>query len=245
MRAALSLECLKYAIGRELIWCLYYWSGLNLVWQVGQQVGSVELAQASGLVAQNESSLLSEELSSEREQQRLPLLCFEGSPKRSPLAWARVVSLERYGLAWARPRRAHYCNLAQAKSGSLSDGFLLPKQELLLLGEINNVDWISVCFLMFGWCVTLQSHVRCLVCIIYDTMGMELMSLVWSCIWNMIGWLVVYIGMRLVCMITLCWLVRHDFWYDLGRNSMNLMVRSHGGASWSGRNSMTLFSRSS
>jgi len=33
---------------------------------------------------------------------------------------------------------------------------------------------------MLGWCATLQSHVRCLICIIYDTMRMELMSLVWS-----------------------------------------------------------------
>jgi len=30
---------------------------------------------------------------------------------------------------------------------------------------------------------------------------------------NMKGWLVIFIGMRLVCMIILCWLVRHDFWY--------------------------------
>jgi len=51
------------------------------------------------------------------------------------------------------------------------------------------------------------------------------------------GWLC-----RLVCMITLCWLVRHDFWYGLGRNSMNLVARSHGGASWSRHNSMILFS---
>jgi len=31
----------------------------------------------------------------------------------------------------------------------------------------------------------------------------------------------------------------------LGRNSMTLLVRAHGGASWSGRNSMTLFGGSS
>ena len=35
------------------------------------------------------------------------------------------------------------------------------------------------------------------------------------------------------------------FWYSLGHNSMNLLVRSHGGASWSRRNSMTLFGESS
>jgi len=34
------------------------------------------------------------------------------------------------------------------------------------------------------------------------------------------------------------------FWYSLGHNSMNLLVRSHGGASWSGRNSMDLLVRS-
>jgi len=56
------------------------------------------------------------------------------------------------------------------------------------------------------------------------------------CVRSMIGCLVIYIGMRLVCMITLCWLVRHDFWYGLGRNSLNLILRSHGGASWSGGN---------
>jgi len=40
----------------------------------------------------------------------------------------------------------------------------------------------------------------------YDILGLELMSLVWLCIWNMVGWLVIYIGIRLVGMITL-WLV--------------------------------------
>ena len=30
-------------------------------------------------------------------------------------------------------------------------------------------------------------------------------------VWNIMGWLVIHIGMRLICMIILCWLVRHDF----------------------------------
>jgi len=42
---------------------------------------------------------------------------------------------------------------------------------------------------MIGWGVTLQSHVLCLVCILYDIMGMELRSLVWLWVWNMIGWI--------------------------------------------------------
>jgi len=32
---------------------------------------------------------------------------------------------------------------------------------------------------MIDWLVALQSYVRCLICILYDTMGLELMSLVW------------------------------------------------------------------
>jgi len=45
------------------------------------------------------------------------------------------------------------------------------------MSEIDSVDWLNVCFFMFSWCATLQSHVRCLVCIIYGTMGMKLMHL--------------------------------------------------------------------
>jgi len=33
------------------------------------------------------------------------------------------------------------------------------------------------------------------------------------------------------------------FWYGLGRNSVNVFVRSHGGASWSGHNSINLLVR--
>ena len=50
--------------------------------------------------------------------------------------------------------------------------------------------------------------------------------------------------MRLVCMINL-WLVGHDMamvW--VGHNSMNLLVRSHGGVVCDGRNSMNLLVRS-
>jgi len=86
----------------------------------------------------------------------------------------------------------------------LSEGFLSLEREPLGLSEIDNVDWFNVCFLMFGWCATLQSHVRCLVCIIYDIMRPKLMRLAWSCLWDTIGWLVINIGMTLVCMITWC-----------------------------------------
>jgi len=37
---------------------------------------------------------------------RDPPLCFEGSPKRRSLAWARIISPKRDVLAWARPQRA-------------------------------------------------------------------------------------------------------------------------------------------
>jgi len=63
-------------------------------------------------------------------------LCFEGSPKRRPLAWARAVSPERVGLAWARPRRAPCRSLTQARAGSLSEGFLSPEWGLFSLSEI-------------------------------------------------------------------------------------------------------------
>jgi len=56
-------------------------------------VGSAKLTQTSGLVAQNESSRLSEELSTEREQQQLTPF---------PVLRARLSeghSLERVGLA--------------------------------------------------------------------------------------------------------------------------------------------------
>jgi len=165
--SALSCECLIYDVGHVLIWCLYCWSGMNLVWHAREHLGSTELAQASGLVAQNESSCLSENLSPERD-----------------------------GLAWARPRRAHYCNLAQTRSGSLNEGFLSPEWELLRLSEIDSVDRTRVCFLMIAWCVALQSHVWGLVCIIlYDTMGLEFMSLVWENVWIMVCWLVEYFWM--------------------------------------------------
>ncbi|QCD96986.1 hypothetical protein DEO72_LG6g1696 [Vigna unguiculata] len=56
-------------------------------------VSSVELAQASGLVAQNESSRLSEELSPEREQQQLTPLSV------SSARLSECHSPERVGLA--------------------------------------------------------------------------------------------------------------------------------------------------
>jgi len=74
--------------------------------------------------------------------------------------------------------RAHRYNLAHARPDSLGEGFLSLERGLLCLSEIDGVDWISVCFQMFSWCATLQSHVRCLVCIIYGTMGMKWMILV-------------------------------------------------------------------
>jgi len=52
---------------------------------------------------------------------------------------------------------------------------------------------------MIDWLVTLNSYVWCIVCILYDIMRLELMSLVWLCVWNMVGWLVKYwheIGMH-------------------------------------------------
>jgi len=75
-----------------------------------------------------------------------PPLCFEDSPRRRPLAWARVISPKRDGLAWARPRRALCCSLAQARVGILTVGFLSPKRELLNLSEIDRVCWISARF---------------------------------------------------------------------------------------------------
>jgi len=52
------------------------------------------------------------------------------------------------------------------------------------------------------WC-----HIYCM------RLSGDEMLLCWT--WNgkykFVGWLVIYIGMRLVCMIILCWLVRHDF----------------------------------
>jgi len=30
-------------------------------------------------------------------------------------------------------------------------------------------------------------------------------------VWDMNGWLVIEAGMELVCMIILCWLMKHDF----------------------------------
>jgi len=77
---------------------------------------------------------------------------------------------------------------------------------------------------------------------LYDLLGSELMSLVWICIWNMIGWLVEYwheIGMHDKSMVG---------WWDMamvwvGRNYMNLLVRSRGGTLWDGRNSMNFLVR--
>jgi len=74
----LHVGCLIYVVGCVKICCLYCWNGLNLVWHVRELLSSAELAQASGLVAQNESSCLSEELSPEREQQQLTPSLFRG-----------------------------------------------------------------------------------------------------------------------------------------------------------------------
>jgi len=43
-------------------------------------------------------------------------------------------------------------------------------------------------------------------------------------------WLIINIGMELVCMITLYLVGETWSWCGLGQNSMNLLVRSHGGA---------------
>jgi len=56
---------------------------------------------------------------------------------------------------------------------------------------------------MIDWLVTLNSYVCCIVSILYDTMGLKLMSLAWYAYETWLdGWL--YIGIRLVCMIILC-----------------------------------------
>ena len=57
----------------------------------------------------------------------------------------------------------------------------------------------------------------------------------------MVGWILTW---DLVCMINLCLVGETWLWYGLGRNFMNLLVRSHGGASCKGRNSMNLLVRS-
>jgi len=59
---------------------------------------------------------------------------------------------------------------------------------------------------------------------LYDILGLELMSLVWLCVWNMIGWLVEYgheIDMHDNSMVG--WWSMTMVW--VGRNSMNLLVR--------------------
>jgi len=45
------------------------------------------------------------------------------------------------------------CSPAQAKAGSLSDGFLSPERELFSLSEIGRVEGICRCFawLVDGW----------------------------------------------------------------------------------------------
>jgi len=76
-------------------------------------------------------------------------------------------------------------------------------------------------------------------CIYWVVHGPKLMNFVWPFVWNMIGWLIKYlyeIGMHDEAMLVgKTWL-----WYGLGRNSMNLVVRVHGGASSNGRNSINL-----
>jgi len=119
-----------------------------------------------------------------------PPLCFKDSPKRRPLGWARVVSPERVGLAWARPRRASYCSLAQARAGSLSEGFLSPEGSLAW-ARLGKVKCINVCF---TWLVDAHfKHFKSW-CYMYSIRYIEAGS--W-CVWHELGviyaWLVGYI----------------------------------------------------
>jgi len=59
------------------------------------------------------------------------------------------------------------------------------------MSEINKVDYIRG--RSHNWMIcALNSLKYYAMYVLYDTLGSESMSLVWICVWNMIGWLVEY-----------------------------------------------------
>jgi len=89
------------------------------------------------------------------------------------------------------------CNITQARSSSLSEGFSSPEREFFSLSEIDSGDLISV-FQMLGlvgyfkWLSMMHDS------ILWDTMELKLMKLAWYTyeIWFEGWW---YIGMRFIC----------------------------------------------
>jgi len=153
----------------------------------------------------------------------------------------RAVSLKRGGLSQARACKILQGSLLAVSPKRVSKGPWLYRDWCLNL--------LYGCFLLYFRllvvCLIGLSYLKYVVC--------ECACIIWFMDWNWWAgyehvyetWLdgSLYVGMRLVCMINL-WFG----WWDMtmvwiGRNSMNLLVKVHGGASYNGRNSVNLLVR--
>ena len=152
-------------------------------------------------------------VSPKREYQKLlPRTCASCCSSDELLFWARV-------------------HLAQARRSRLSERTRRPlfplfkfsprRKELAWARPFSlSENWVRmcsgpVCFSVLGCLphVWLDYYVKAWnewFCMYWMVCGMELMRLAWSWHVTWMGWLVINVEMELVCIMTLCWLEKHD-----------------------------------